>query len=162
MPDVNANRTLFLSDLKRDLAPQARGTVDLQTLLERVLEGLEASVGTIHGVEPSGDLILLASRGLDGELTGRVQRIPPGKGLAGLAAQRLAPVDLCNLQTDTSGQAKPAARQTGAAASIAIPMLVNGELRGVLGIALSEAHEFDEGEKQFLLELAAATGTVVA
>jgi L-methionine (R)-S-oxide reductase len=162
MSDVIANRTQFLGELKRDLTPQARGTVDLQALLERMLDSLDAHVGTIHGVESSGDLVLLASRGLDPELAGRVQRIPPGKGLAGLAAQKRAPVDVCNLQTDTSGQAKPAARQSGAAASIAVPMLVDGELRGVLGIALAEAHEFDEGEKQFLLELAAATGTVVA
>src|SRR5580692_2675045 len=152
MADMVEDRTLFLEELKRELAPQARGTVDLQALLERMLEALEAPVGTIHGVEPSGDLIMLASRGLDPELTSKVQRIPPGKGLAGLAAQKRAPVDVCNLQTDTSGQAKPAARQTGALASIAVPMLVDGELRGVLGIALVEEHEFDEGEKKFLLE----------
>lgn len=162
MPDVTEDRKAFLSELKRDLASQAPGAVPMQPLLDRLLEGLEAPVGTIHGVEAGGDLILLAARGLDPELTSRVQRIPPGKGLAGLAAQRLAPVDVCNLQTDTSGQAKPAARQTGALASIAIPMLVDGKLRGVLGIALTEEHEFDEGEKQFLLELAATTGTVVA
>ncbi len=162
MSDMIADRASFLDELKRDLAPHARGKVDLQALLERLLENLEADVGTIHGIEPGGDLVLLAARGLDPELTGRVQRIPPGKGLAGLAAQKRAPVEVCNLQTDTSGQAKPAARQTGAGGSIAVPMLVDGELRGVLGIALIEAHEFDEGEKQFLLELAAATGTVVA
>ena len=162
MPDMKADRAIFLDELKRDLALQARGSVDLQALLERMLEGLEAPVGTIHGVEPSGDLVLLAARGLDPELTRKVQRIPPGKGLAGLAAQKRAPIDVCNLQTDTSGQAKPAARQTGALASIAVPMLVEGELRGVLGIALIEEHEFDEGEKQFLLDLAATTGTVVA
>jgi signal transduction protein with GAF and PtsI domain len=162
MPDVTEDRKAFLSEIRRDLAEQTPGAVALQPLLERLLAGLEASVGTIHGVEPSGDLILLASRGLDPELTNRVQRIPPGKGLAGLAALRLAPVDVCNLQTDTSGQAKPAAKQTGAAASIAIPMLVDGKLRGVLGIALTEEHDFDEDEKQFLLDLAAVTGTVVA
>ena len=130
-------------------------------MLERLVEELEANVGTIHGVEASGNLILLASLGLGEEMTARVKVIPPGKGLAGLAAQRLAPVDICNLQTDATGQAKPAAKQTGALASIAVPMLVEGKLRGVLGIALSEEHEFDEGEKQFLLDLAATVGTVM-
>ncbi len=161
MPDMIEDRKQFLAELKTDLASQTAGSVDLQALLERLIDGLEASVGTIHGVEPSGNLTMLASRGLNEEMTSRVQRIPPGKGLAGLAAQRLEPVDLCNLQTDTSGQAKPAAKQTGAAASIAVPMLVDGKLRGVLGIALAEEHTFDEGEKQFLLDLAATVGTVV-
>jgi GAF domain-containing protein len=161
MSDMAEDRKAFLIELRRDLAQQMPGALAMQDLLERVLEGLEAPIGTIHGVEPSGHLVLLASRGLDDELKKRVEHIPPGKGLAGLAAQRLAPVDICNLQTDTSGQAKPAAKQTGAAASIAIPMLVGGTLRGVLGIALSEPHEFNEGEKQFLLDLAAVTGTVV-
>jgi L-methionine (R)-S-oxide reductase len=162
MPDMIEDRKQFLGELKHDLAEQSPGTVPMQPLLERILDGLEASVGTIHGVLPSGDLTLLASRGLNKEMMSRVLLIPPGKGLAGLAAQRLAPVDICNLQTDTTGQAKPAAKQTGAAASIAIPMLVNGKLHGVLGIALAEEHTFDESEKQFLLDLAAAVGTVVA
>jgi L-methionine (R)-S-oxide reductase len=157
------DRTTFLAEMREELAEKARGGVDLQELLERILDNLDAVVGTIHGVEKSsGELIMLASIGMPAELSEKVQRIPPGKGLAGLAAQRRAPVDVCNLQTDQSGQAKPAAKSTGVAGSIAIPMLVGGELRGVLGVALAEPHEFDDSEKQFLLELAAVTGAVVA
>ncbi|CAN5174814.1 hypothetical protein BH10PLA2_BH10PLA2_15940 [soil metagenome] len=162
MADMVEDRKQFLSELQGEFSNQARGGVDMPVLLERLLEELEATVGTIHGVEASGDLVLLAAIGLGDEITARVQRIPPGKGLAGLAAQRLVPVDVCNLQTDTSGQAKPAAKQTGALASIAVPMLVDGQLRGVLGIALTEEHQFDESEKQFLLDLAATVGTVMA
>ena len=114
MSDMIADRTSFLSELKRSLATQARGIVDLQALLERLLENLEAAVGTIHGLEPGGIWCCWRRTGLDPELTGKVQRIPPGKGLAGLAAKKRAPVEVCNLQTDTSGQAKPAAGQTGA------------------------------------------------
>ena len=160
---METDRAEFLAELRGEFADKARGGVDLDALLERILENLDADVGTIHGVEKAtGELVMLAARGLPDELAGKVQRIPVGKGLAGLAALRLAPVDVCNLQTDQSGQAKPAARSAGVAGSIAVPMLVGGELRGVLGIALSEPHEFDEGEKQFLLELAAVIGTIVA
>jgi L-methionine (R)-S-oxide reductase len=162
MADMVEDRKQFLGELKTEFSSQPPGSVDMQALLERLVEELEASVGTIHGVEASGNLILLAALGLGEEMTARVKHIPPGKGLAGLAALRLAPVDICNLQTDTTGQAKPAAKQTGALASIAIPMVVDGKLRGVLGIALSEEHEFDDSEKQFLLDLAATVGTVMA
>jgi L-methionine (R)-S-oxide reductase len=160
---MDKDRAEFLAELKSELAQKTRGEVDLDALLERILANLDAVVGTIHGVEKdSGELVMRAARGLPAELADKVQRIPPGKGLAGLAALRRAPVDVCNLQTDQSGQAKPAARSAGVAGSIAVPMLVGDELRGVLGVALDEPHEFDDGEKQFLLELAAVIGTIVA
>ena len=88
----------------------------------------------------------------------QVQRIPIGKGMAGLAAQRRECVSICNLQTDGSGAAKPAARLTGMEGAIAVPMLVNGELRGVLGVAKPTAYEFSESEKSLLLHIAMLIG----
>ena len=78
MPDMIEDRKQFLDELKRDLASQTAGSVDLQALLERLVEGLEASVGTLHGVEPSGNLSMLASRGLNEEMTSRVQPFQAG------------------------------------------------------------------------------------
>jgi putative methionine-R-sulfoxide reductase with GAF domain len=82
----------------------------------------------------------------------RVRDVPVGKGMAGLAAERREPVQVCNLQTDASGVAKPMAKDTGSQASIAVPMLVRGELRGVLGVGRRSTHELDEAEKRLLLE----------
>ena len=53
---------------------------------------------------------------------------------------------ICNLQTDTSGQAKPGARATGMEGSVAVPMLVDGDLRGVLGIAKANAYDWPAEE----------------
>src|SRR5205085_986956 len=81
-----------------------------------------------------------------------VETVPIGKGIAGLAAQRLEPITICNLQTDTSGQARPAARTTGMEGSIAAPMLTAaGELRGVLGIAKATAYDWSAEETALLL-----------
>ena len=56
-----------------------------------------------------------------------------GSLLGSIPAERnREPVSLCNLQTDTSGQARPAAKMTGMEGSLAVPMLVAGELRGVI------------------------------
>ena len=78
--------------------------------------------------------------------------------MAGLAAERRATVQVCNLQTDTSGVAKPAAKETKMEGSLAVPILDSEDLRGVLGVAKPEAYEFDEGETAALQQAAAAIG----
>jgi putative methionine-R-sulfoxide reductase with GAF domain len=84
-----------------------------------------------------------------------VQQVPIGKGIAGLAAERKAPVTICNLQTDTSGQARPAAKNTGMEGSLAVPALdANGILAGVLGIAKAEAHDWTDSETAAVTEAA--------
>jgi len=131
----------------------------LQAVLEKILTSMDCGLGTIHGLgRQSGLLRLRAQRGLAASLFDRVRTIPMGKGMAGLAAERRHPVQLCNLQTDTSGAAKPAARETRMEGSIAVPMLVATELRGVLGVAKPVAHEFTEVETAVLLSVAAALG----
>jgi L-methionine (R)-S-oxide reductase len=75
--------------------------------------------------------------------------------MAGLAASRREPVQVCNLQTDSSGAARPGARATQMQGSIAVPMVVRGEVRGVLGIATITSHEWSETERTQLLEIAA-------
>jgi L-methionine (R)-S-oxide reductase len=84
--------------------------------------------------------------------------VPIGKGIAGLAAERREPIALCNLQTDASGQARPAAKSTGMEGSLAVPMLVNDELRGVLGVAKACEYDWSAEEKALLLALATRLG----
>ena len=57
-------------------------------------------------------LKLPAQRGIPEAIMDRVRVIPIGKGMAGLAAERREPVQVCNLQTDESGVAKPSAKMT--------------------------------------------------
>ena len=78
--------------------------------------------------------------------------------MAGLAAERREPVQICNLQTDESGQAKPAARETGMEGSIAFPMITGGRLMGVMGVAKPAEYEFNEDERDLLVKI----GAVVA
>jgi putative methionine-R-sulfoxide reductase with GAF domain len=79
--------------------------------------------------------------------------IPPGKGLAGLAAQGTTCITVCNLQTDESGQARPAARATGMEGAITAPCLApDGRVIGVVGVANAQARTFTEVEQAALLE----------
>jgi L-methionine (R)-S-oxide reductase len=131
----------------------------LRAVLDDVLQHFDCVVGSIHGVDPqSGMLTLKAHCGLPDALLDKVRLIPIGKGMAGLAAQRREPVQVCNLQQDSTGVAKPSARETQMAGSVAVPILFDQSLRGTLGIAKPVEHEFDAAELGLLLQLGAVIG----
>jgi putative methionine-R-sulfoxide reductase with GAF domain len=85
-----------------------------------------------------------------------VQVIPIGKGMAGIAAMRREPVQVCNLQSDASGVVRPGAKLTQMEGSLAAPMLDGDRLCGVFGIAKPVPYEFTPAEQQLLLAVGAA------
>ncbi len=137
----------------------ASKTPEWDEILSEILASFECVTGTVHRLDPtSGLLELVAQRGIPEAIMSRVQRIPVGKGMAGLAAERREPVQVCNLQTDESGQAKPAAKMTEMAGSVAAPMIANGELVGTIGIARPDAFEFSQAQIDTLLKLGELIG----
>src|SRR4030095_4513402 len=130
------------------------------TVLAAALKHYGCHAGTVH-VLREGMLKLAAEINIPDQLLPLIDTVPIGKGIAGLAAERREPVSLCNLQTDTSGQARPAAKQTGMEGSVGVPMLVNGDLRGVLGIAKATAYDWSAGEKSELLAIGEALGAAL-
>src|SRR3712207_282210 len=101
----------LLSEIAHNLEEEGAAEADLHGVLDRVLDHFECVVGTVHHLDSSsGMLRLLAQRGVPSSIIDRVRVIPIGKGIAGLAAERREPVQVCNLQTDDSGVAKPAAK----------------------------------------------------
>ena len=138
---------------------QALESGSAQDVLDETIRTFGCHAGTVHWLDPqSGMLKLAAQRNIPEAVTHIVATVPIGKGIAGLAAQRREPVSLCNLQTDTSGQARPTAKTTGMEGSVAVPMMVGGELRGVLGIAKATAHDWTDDEKALLLDIAGRLG----
>jgi L-methionine (R)-S-oxide reductase len=122
-------------------------TAPLAEVLPALLAHFDCQAGTYHSAH--GDLLKLeVSCHIPEPVVALVREVPFGKGIAGLAAARLEPVSLCNLQTDTSGQARPGARATGMEGSLAVPAVDSkGRLRGVLGIAKASAYDWTEVEK---------------
>jgi signal transduction protein with GAF and PtsI domain len=112
-----------------------------------ILDHMDCSVGTIHRLDPRTNLLqLVTQHGVPVGLLPRITTIPVGKGMAGIAAERREPVQVCNLQTDTSGVAKPGAKETQMEGSLAVPALVDGQVRAVLGVAKPIAHTFTDQE----------------
>jgi L-methionine (R)-S-oxide reductase len=151
--------TTAKTDLPDELNQLLSSGKCLDSVLDKVLVAFGCTVGTIHKLDKSsGTLTLQVQRGIPESLLPRVQHIPIGKGMAGLAAQRREPVQVCNLQTDQCGVAKPAAKETQMEGSITVPILVDDTLRGTLGIAKPVPYEFSAAEIELLMNVAAAIG----
>lgn len=123
--------------------------------LSQTISEFGCTTGTLHRLDPADQhLKLVAHQGIPEALMPIIQSIPMGKGIAGSAAQRREPVEMCNLQTDTSGVAKPGAKQTQVQGTLAVPVLDGTRLCGTLGIGKLEPYEFSAEEKGRLISIA--------
>lgn len=125
----------------------------LEACLDLALEFFRADSGTIHLLESDGLLHLkAASRGLPEVVLNTVRTVPVGKGMAGLAVERKQPVNVCNLQTDSSGDVRPGARATAMQGAVVVPILSGGEAIGAFGIANRGERTFTDDEIRILSE----------
>lgn len=133
---------------------ESNGQMDWEMVLSTIISEFGCTTGTLHSFDIySKHLLLMAQQGIPDFLLPKMSEIPLGKGMAGIAAERKKPVEMCNLQTDDTGVARPAAKETKVEGSIAVPMLLDGELYGVLGIAKPVPYDFTNAESELLLEI---------
>jgi len=146
------------SEHARDaLLAQVASAPDLDAALASVIGALAADSGTLHLIGDDGQLHLVAaSAGIPEPVRRIVAVVPIGKGMAGLAAERNAPVTACNIQTDTTGDVRPGAKATGMEGAIVVPMRRDGRVVGTLGVANRAERTFSEAEEASLIDAAAA------
>ncbi|WP_235114652.1 GAF domain-containing protein [Cyclobacterium qasimii] len=136
--------------------------MEWQLWLEETLASFNCVTGTLHALNSeTGLLELKAQVGIPDFLLPKMSTIPVGKGMAGIAAERMEAVQVCNLQTDDSGVVRPGAKDTKVEGAITAPMILEGKLYGTLGIAMKDPYEFNEEEIKALMEIAAALATKV-
>lgn len=149
-PDV------ILGNVTEKLQQGGERAARLGSVLDDLLQHFQCSAGTIHLLAESGLLELAAQRGLPEVVVAKITAIPVGKGMAGIAAERREPVQVCNLQTDTSGVVRPGARDTKMEGSVAAPMIrSDGACKGTLGIAKPVPYEFTPEECDLLMKVGA-------
>jgi L-methionine (R)-S-oxide reductase len=137
-------------------------TADLEKTLRDTLAQFNSETGTIHRLhEPTQLLRLVAQVGLPPQLLDMVTIIPIGKGIAGQVVAQDKPVTMCNLQTDTSGVAKPGAKQTGVGGALCVPIRNGEKIVGTLGIGTRREHEYTAAETQALEEIGRRIGADV-
>ena len=136
---------------------------DLEITLRDTLAKFNSETGTIHRLdEPTQLLHLVAQAGLPPQMLDFVKTIPVGKGIAGETAQKNRPVTICNLQTDTSGVAKPGAKQTGVGGALCVPIRSGDKIIGTLGIGTRREHEYSTAEINALQDIANAVAVKIA
>jgi len=127
----------------------------MQDRLEQIVRLFGADTGTLHLLE-DGVLVLRGHVGLPPHVAQIVGRVPVGKGMAGLAAERNEPVSACNIQTDTTGDVRPRAKDTGVNGAIVVPVRDRaGRVRGTLGIGVHRVYDYTPEETERLLQEAA-------
>jgi L-methionine (R)-S-oxide reductase len=138
----------FVESIERMLR---HGDPDWDAVLAAALAHFDCPLGTVHLRDDHGLLQLKAHRGLPPPVLEKVATIPVGKGMAGIAAERREPVQICNLQSDDSGVVRPGAKMTRMEGSIAAPMMHGDEVLGVLGVAKPVEFEFSEEQASELM-----------
>ncbi|RZQ64662.1 PP2C family protein-serine/threonine phosphatase [Amycolatopsis suaedae] len=134
----------------------ALGHLDLDTLLERLLNRLRDLLGvdtaTVLQYEPSAEqLVAVAAAGLEEEVFQGV-RVPVGAGFAGRVAALREPVTVDHV--DSTTVVNPLLWEKGLKTLLGAPMLVGGDLIGVVHIGSLKQREFTAGDVE-LLELVA-------
>ncbi len=151
------NRTL--ANIQSRLASTEPGETALTEVLRASLELLQSETATLHRLEAKTQLLhLVAQVGLPPQMLAIVKTIPVGKGIAGQTVAQNRPVTICNLQTDTSGIAKPGAKQTGVGGALCVPVRADGTILGTLGIGTRREHEYTPEETRALEAIASQLG----
>src|SRR5262245_51557449 len=128
-----------MNALSEEIRSVLRDVPDRQTALQRalalVLAHFKSETGTIHTLDSDRQLLhLVAQAGLPPQMIDIVKEIPVGKGIAGQVIARGGPVTICNIQTDSSGVAKPGARQTGVGGALCVPLRQGERMVGTIGV----------------------------
>jgi L-methionine (R)-S-oxide reductase len=132
----------------------------MQARLENIVRRFGADTGSIHLLE-GGVLVLKAHVGLPERVVEIVSRVPIGKGMAGLAAQRNEPVTSCNIQSDETGNVQSGAKATGVSGALVVPIRdARGSVQGALGIGVHRPYEYTAEETARLFDEASILGSI--
>jgi GAF domain-containing protein len=135
----------------------------LENQLREILVQFRSETGTIHRLDAEGKFLHLAAHiGLPPALLEIVKTIPVGKGIAGQTVAQNKPVTICNLQADTSGMAKPGARQSGVGGALCVPIRSGKKIVGTLGIGTVREHEYTAAEIHALQDIANLVAAQIA
>jgi L-methionine (R)-S-oxide reductase len=152
----------FLQHLESLLKSGGPREIILEKILADTLAKFNSETGTIHVLDAGKKLLHLAAQtGLPPQILEVVKIIPVGKGIAGECAQKNMPVTICNLQTDTTGVAKPAAKQTGVGGALCVPVRRGGEITGTFGIGTRREHEYSAAEINAVQDIANSLGEIL-
>lgn len=128
--------------------------------LDAILEATHTGSGTVHILSPGQTAMdLLASKNIPQVVLDKIQSVPIGKGMGGVAVERKQAVTTCNLQTDDAGGViQQGARASGMQGAVAVPIMRGEEAIGALGVATREPRDFSRAEIDEITAMGRALG----
>jgi adenylate cyclase len=162
-----AQNPVFTMKAMQDVAGRIQRADCLETLVDSILEGLEESFGFKQSMilvpaEEPGVLVTIATRGYPQNGAGAEVRY--GEGIAGLVAEARKPIRIAGLMRGilyayamhrADAQQDPAASRgriplpglPNPESQLGVPLLVRGELVGVLCLESEQRYRFHEEDK---------------
>ena len=159
---------VFTMKALQDLTQRINAADCMEGLLDSILEGLDEFFGFNHSMillagEEPGTLVTIATRGYPEKGAGAEARI--GEGIIGLVAEARKPIRISGLlrgmlyayaakvRAEESGWCSPERRipmpgLANPASQLGVPLMVRGELVGVLCIESESPYRFHEEDKQ--------------
>jgi len=130
--------------------------LELDQLLHALLDRISDALGTDTCAfllldEETNELVARAAKGIEEEVEQGV-RIPVGRGFAGRIAAEKRPVVIDDV--DHAHVMNPLLREKGIKSLLGVPLLVQGDVLGVLHVGTLSPRVFDEDDRE-LLQLAA-------
>lgn len=148
-----ADEVIRLEDVQR-VTEAALSYLDLDDLLKELLDRvtgiLDADTAAVLLVEDDGQtLAARAAKGLEEEVE-RGFRLPIGRGFAGRIALAREPVVIQNLEESIIQPVNPLFREKGVQSLLGVPLVVEGEMIGVIHVGSLTPREFHDGEIELL------------
>jgi serine phosphatase RsbU (regulator of sigma subunit)/anti-sigma regulatory factor (Ser/Thr protein kinase) len=152
-PAVAEEAIARLSDVQR-VTEAALAYLDLDDLLnellERVVDILRVDTSAILLVEDDGrTLAARAAKGLEEEVE-RGFRLPIGRGFAGSIAASRQPIVIQDLGSSPVQPVNPLFGEKGVRSLLGVPLIVEGEVIGVLHVGSLTQRDFGEGDLELL------------
>lgn len=140
--DTSLDASPRIPALAADLSADAA-----HTWLAGYLRDQGAMAGTIHTVDHAGDrLRLCAAINIPPPIQDIVREVPRGKGMAGLALARRAPVYTSAVGTCQTGVVRPRGRSVTSGAAVTLPVAdAEDRIRAVVGVGYAEPRDIDDG-----------------
>ena len=150
---ASADAVIRLEDVQR-VTESALAYLDLddllRELLDRVTDILEADTAAVLLVEEGGrTLAARAAKGLEEEVE-RGFTVPVGRGFAGRVAFTREPVVIEDLDQAAIRPVNPLFYEKGVRSLLGVPLVVEGEVIGVLHVGSLTRREFREGDIELL------------
>ncbi|MGS0825296.1 phosphoenolpyruvate--protein phosphotransferase [Shewanella sp. 0m-8] len=147
----------------RDITQAVASARDLQNALDLLVTQTKQAMATeccsIYILEEQ-QLVLSATDGLEPTAVNRV-KIPITQGLVGLVAQREEAINLADASSHPRFKLLPEVSEEAYSAFLAVPIVYQKSVIGVIVVQQVQARQFSEGEEAFLMTLAAQLAVAI-